>query len=66
MVQKQEENERAKAEAVLQRLDEKEKRLHQKAANKAVKKAREWRNKGTLRLLYIVDKKGGGRLLKRA
>jgi hypothetical protein len=27
------ENEQAKAEAILQRLDEKEKRLHQKAAN---------------------------------
>lgn len=41
MVQKQEENERAKAKAVLQRLDDKEKRLHQKVANKAAKKARE-------------------------
>ena len=66
MVQKQEENERVKAKAVLQRLDKKEKRQYQKAANEAAKKAREWRNKGTLGLLYIVDKKGGGRLLKRA
>jgi hypothetical protein len=65
MVQKQEENERAKAEAILQRLDEKEKRLHQKVANEAAKKAREWRNKGILNLLYIIDKEGGGRLLKR-
>jgi hypothetical protein len=38
MVQKQEENERAKAEAILQHLDE---RLHQKVANEAAKKAGE-------------------------
>jgi hypothetical protein len=63
MVQKQGENERAKAEAILQRL---EKRLHQKAANEAAKKAREWRNKVILNLLYTINKEGGGRLLKRA
>ena len=66
MVQRQQENERAKAEAVLQRLNEKEQKLHQKAANETAKKAREWRNKGTLGLLYIIDREGGGRFLKRA
>ena len=66
MVQKIEENERAKVEALLKRLDEKEKKQYQKWANKTAKKAREWRNKGILGLLYIVDKEGGGRWLKRA
>ena len=66
MVQKHEVNERAKAEEVLRRLDEKEKKQHQKQVNETAKKAREWRNKGILGLLYIVDKEGGGRWLKRA
>ena len=41
MVQKHEENERVKAEAVLKRLDEKEKKQYQKWANETAKKARE-------------------------
>lgn len=65
MVQRQVEDERAKAEAVLQRLNEKERKLHQKASNEAAKKAREWRSKGTLKPIYIVDREGGGRHLIR-
>ena len=65
MVQRQEEDERAKAEAVLQRLDEKERKLHQKASNEAAKKAREWRNKGIIKPVYIVDREGSGRYLIR-
>jgi len=65
MVQRQEKDKRAKAEAVLQRLDEKERKLYQKASNEAAKKAREWRNKGIIKPAYIVDKEGSGRYLIR-
>ena len=63
MVQKQVEDERAKAEAVIRRLDEKEKKQRQKVINEAAKKAREWRKKGVLKPMYIVDREGGGRCL---
>lgn len=66
MVQKLEENQGTKAEAVLKTTQREREKPYQKAANETAKRAREWRNKGALGLLYIVDREGGGRFLKRA
>ena len=65
MVEHFKEDERAKTEALIKRLDEKLHKQHEKWYFKAAKKARDWRMKGKLDLLYVIDKPGNGRYLKR-
>ena len=65
MVQHFKEDERAKTEALIKRLDEKLHKQHEKWFFEAAKKARDWRMKGKLGLLYIIDKPGNEHYLKR-
>ena len=66
MVEKFKEDKRAKAEAGIKRLNEKLCKQHQKWVFEAAKKAREWRMNSILKPLYIADKPGGRRCLRRA
>jgi len=57
---------RAKAEALIKRLDKKLKKQQQKWAFKTAKKARAWRINDRLQPMYVVDKPGSGHFLKQA
>jgi len=65
MVEKVKEDKRAKAEATIRRLDERYYKATKRAFFDAAKKARDWRLKGVLKPLYIIDRQGCGRCLRR-
>jgi hypothetical protein len=65
MVRQTEDDERAKAERLLRRLEEKDSKMRKKWVEAAAKMARAWRKGGKLKPLYIVDALGKGRELVR-
>jgi hypothetical protein len=62
MVRQTDDDERAKAERLLDRLEEKDSKMRKKWVDKI---ARAWRKEGKLKSLYIVDALGKGRELVR-
>jgi hypothetical protein len=65
MVRQTDDDERAKAERLLKRLEEKDSKMRKKWVDAAAKIARAWRKEGKLKPLYIVDALGKGRELVR-
>jgi len=65
MVEKVKEDKRAKAKATIQHLDKRYYKAIKRAFFNAVKKARDWRLKGVLKPLYIINRQGCGRCLRR-
>jgi len=65
MVRQLDDDERARAERLLKRLEEKDSRIRKKWVDTAAKIARAWRKEGKLKPLYIVDAVGKGRELVR-
>jgi hypothetical protein len=63
MIRQLDDGERAKAERLLKKLEEKDSKMWVDAAAKI---ARVWRREGELRPLYIVDVYGKGRELVRS
>jgi len=66
MVHQLDDDERAKAERLLKRLEEKDLKMRRKWVDAAAKIARTWRREGKLRPLYIVDACGKGQELVRS
>jgi ATP-dependent protease HslVU (ClpYQ) peptidase subunit len=66
MVRQLDDDQRAKAERLLKRLEEKDSKMRKKWVDAAAKIARAWRREGKLRPLYIVDAYGKGRELVRS
>ena len=65
IVEKIKEDKRAKAEATIRRLDKRYYKATKRAFFNAAKKARDWRLKGVLKPLYIINRQGCGRCLRR-
>jgi hypothetical protein len=65
MVRQNDDDERAKAERLLKRLEEKDTKMRKKWVDAAAKIARAWREEGELKPLYIADALGKGRELVR-
>jgi hypothetical protein len=65
MVHQNDDDERAKAERLLKRLEEKDSKMRKKWVDAATKIARAWRKERKLKPLYIVDAMGKGRELVR-
>ena len=63
LVRQLNDDERAKAERLLKRLEEKDSKMHKKWVDAAAKIARAWQKEGKLKPLYIVDAVGKGREL---
>jgi hypothetical protein len=62
---RQSDDERAKAERLLRRLEEKDSKMRKKRVDSAAKIACAWRKEGKLKPLYMVDAFGKGRELVR-
>jgi hypothetical protein len=62
MVRQSDDDERAKAERLLKRLEEKDSEMCKKWVDAAVKIVCVWRKEGKLKPLYIVDALGKGRV----
>jgi hypothetical protein len=66
MVRQLDDDERAKAERLLKRLEEKDSKTRKRWVDAAAKIARAWRKGGKLKPLYIVDTFSKGRELVRS